>query len=531
MSSKGISPENLFYYDRAVLKGGEYVGDHRAARLKAEGKRFDAVIFEEPILGGSREQPPKPLDLEAEKRRLLPSHSVAAPESDEEATESEQSQAPEALPTADDGGRTYCLIAPVSRSAAPKRRPPEEWDCEAPSPSRPFDGFYSQSHSHDRSRPLSKKDEPVGRRAYIEPSREAASTGRAALPLVRLVVGLIAAAAVAAAPLYIESDRLLPFLKRLGAASASIRLESGNPSGVGVIDGVTVEPEVTTTTATTTTATTTAAATTTTAAAQEGTLPVLEQSLADGGASAAGVRIKNSTGYNPDFAALLKSKPRCKIKLNAGYQVLIIHTHTTETYAEREDGVYRADYNARTADKSHNVVAVGNVIEQRLEAAGVRTLHVTTAHDYPQYNGSYERAAETISDCLAKYPSIEMVIDVHRDAITRDNGAKIKPTAVIDGKKAAQIMIISGCDAGGKLYFSDWEDNLKMALRLQSAADDKYDGLMRPLYFAPYRYNMQMTPNSLLLEFGSDVNTLEEAIYSAELFGEVLAETLLSCKV
>ena len=119
-----------------------------------------------------------------------------------------------------------------------------------------------------------------------------------------------------------------------------------------------------------------------------------------------------------------------------------------------------------------------------------------------------------------------MVIDVHRDSMTRDDGAKIKPTAEIKGKKAAQVMIITGCDNEGKLEFDGWRENSIMAAQLQKKMADKYEGLARPLYFAPFRYNMDLTPNSLLIEFGTDVNTLSEAKYSGQLVGNCLVEVL-----
>ena len=119
-----------------------------------------------------------------------------------------------------------------------------------------------------------------------------------------------------------------------------------------------------------------------------------------------------------------------------------------------------------------------------------------------------------------------MVIDVHRDSMTQDDGTKIKPTATINGKKAAQVMIISGCDDDGTLNFSGWRNNLAIATQLQKQLADDYEGLARPLYFAPYRYNMDLTPNSLLIEFGTDVNTLSEAKYSGKMVGEALVKVL-----
>ena len=172
------------------------------------------------------------------------------------------------------------------------------------------------------------------------------------------------------------------------------------------------------------------------------------------------------------------------------------------------------------------MVAVADEIEKKLDKAGIKTLHITTYHDYPEYTGAYDRARKTIKKYLKKYPSIEMVIDVHRDAMTTDDGTKIKPTAKINGKKAAQVMIITGCDNEGKLDFDGWRKNSVMAVQLQKKMADKYDGLARPLYFAPFRYNMDLTPNSLLIEFGTDVNTLSEAKYSGQLVGNCLVEVL-----
>jgi len=258
--------------------------------------------------------------------------------------------------------------------------------------------------------------------------------------------------------------------------------------------------------------------------------PVRETKVS-GGKLMGGIYVKNGTGYDIDIEEALSEDADCRILLDAGYQVLIIHTHTTECYAQDDSGQYNKLYSPRTTDKSQNMVAVGEAVAKRLEEQGIRTLHVTTIHDYPKYNGSYDRAMETIKAYLEKYPSIEMVIDIHRDSITADNGTKTKPTVEINGKKAAQIMIITGCDNNGNLYFPNWRMNLRMAAQVQKQADDDWSGLMRPLYFAPFRYNMHLTPNSLLVEFGTDVNTLEEALYSADMFGQSLAKVLLGYEV
>ncbi len=290
-----------------------------------------------------------------------------------------------------------------------------------------------------------------------------------------------------------------------------------------------------TTTTTVTTVGTTAVTTATTATTASTTVPtgedvrkVSEEQLLKGTVSFGGINVKNANkNHGIDIEKLLKKRPDCEIEKNGEYQVLIIHTHTTECYAQEDLKWYSTKTEWRTTKEERNITSVGAIIAEGLNDAGIRTLHVTVKHDYPKYNGAYNRAKETISEYLKKYPSIKMVIDVHRDSITRNDGTKVKPTAVINGKKAAQVMIISGCDDEGDLNFPDWEYNLTMALQLQKQLNEDWEGLARPLYFAPFRYNMHMTHNSLLIEIGTEVNTLEEAQYTAGLVSESLA-TLLS---
>ncbi len=355
---------------------------------------------------------------------------------------------------------------------------------------------------------------------------------------VQLVLGLLFSLLVMLSPLWLNSAPLRAATGKAALISGMMQLPPSGEEGILPVvmpfeEGEVVSPTVVTTTTTAEPTTTTVTTTTTTAvpSPSDSVLkPVCETRLGNSGTQTAGIYIRNSTGYKVDAEAALKSRADCKIKLNAGYQVLIIHTHTTESYALTDSDTYDTSYSPRTADKSRNVIAVGNVIAEKLESVGIKTLHVTTVHDYPQYNGSYNRAEETIKEYLEQYPSIEMVIDVHRDAMTKEDGAKIKPTVEIDGKKAAQVMIITGCDNHGKLVFPEWRKNFIMAVQLQKKLYSD-NGLMRPLYFAPFRYNMHLTPNSLLIEFGTDVNTLEEALYSAEMVGKGLAELLLEYDV
>ena len=171
--------------------------------------------------------------------------------------------------------------------------------------------------------------------------------------------------------------------------------------------------------------------------------------------------------------------------------------------------------------------AVGNALEQVLSDAGIGVVHDTTQHDYPSYNGSYERSAETIKSYLEKYPTIKIALDVHRDAIQRESDLIVKPVVEINGRKAAQLMIITGCE-DGTMGVPEWRQNLRFAASLQDAVEQDYPQLTRPIFFCYRKYNMDLTTGSLLLEIGSNANTLDESIYSAELIGNSLAKLLLA---
>ena len=204
--------------------------------------------------------------------------------------------------------------------------------------------------------------------------------------------------------------------------------------------------------------------------------------------------------------------------------MLIIHTHTTETFMTENTDYFTENFKSRTTDNSKNMVSIGNIIAEKLNNAGIKTIHDKTKHDYPNYKGSYSRAAKTITSHLNKNPEIKVVLDLHRDAVTRDNGDKVKLVTEINGKKAAQVMIVMGSQSGSVTNFPKWKENLKLALKLQQVLEVKYPTLARPLSLTSKNYNESLTTGSMLIEFGTDANTLEEAKYSAELVSNALVE-------
>ncbi len=216
--------------------------------------------------------------------------------------------------------------------------------------------------------------------------------------------------------------------------------------------------------------------------------------------------------------------PEFRIQKDGSPQVLIMHTHTTESFEPYEREAYDANFNYRTTDNSKNVVMVGDRIAEQLELAGIGVIHDITVHDYPSYTGSYERSAETVKNILVQYPSIKIVLDIHRDAIGGDGVIK-QPVAEINGRKAAQIMIISGCD-DGTMNMPDYLKNFRFACLLQQQMESDYPSLTRPILFDYRKYNQDLTTGSILIEVGSHGNTLEQVSCSGELIGKALADAL-----
>lgn len=228
--------------------------------------------------------------------------------------------------------------------------------------------------------------------------------------------------------------------------------------------------------------------------------------------------------YSPNIKALLNQGSDLTIYDKSKPTVLIYHSHTTEAYSLLDTGYYISS-DARSNNSARNMVRVGDDLTAYLEKQGFNVIHDRTIHD-KDYTKSYDSSRVTIEKYLEKYPSIEVTIDVHRDDITYSNKTKVKPTAKINGKKAARMMIISGCEYNRVKNFPDWEENLKFDLQVQNKVNELYPGLMRPILFSERKYNMYETHYSFLLEVGTDANTLDEACYSTRMFGNALGQLL-----
>lgn len=229
-----------------------------------------------------------------------------------------------------------------------------------------------------------------------------------------------------------------------------------------------------------------------------------------------------------DSETLLK-ETRIAPNINAEFfsaapQVLIMHTHTHESYQIDERGYYDESYTCRSADPTQSVVAVGAAMAEALAENGICVIHDGTIHD-EAYSGAYSRSEETVKRILNEYPSIKVVLDIHRDAVEEADGTRVSLISEIEEKSAAQVMIISAAD-DGTYNMPDYLDNFHFACALQRRLESDYAGITRPVLFQYCQYNQQLSTGSLLIEVGSHGNTLEQAVYSGRLVGKSLSALL-----
>ena len=240
--------------------------------------------------------------------------------------------------------------------------------------------------------------------------------------------------------------------------------------------------------------------------------------------------IKNNTLVPAaDIAAEIENPLPFAVEWNSPEpQVLIMHTHATEDYRLSAGLWFRPGDGSRTTDRNYNMCAVGRVMADTLNAAGLNTLHDEALNDYPSYTGSYANSRAVVQQYLAQYPSIKIVLDVHRDAIETENGSRMAPVCTVNGQQAAQVMIICGCDNGGSVALPNYRQNLRFAAAWERAMEGTFPGFTRPVLFSYRFYNQDLTTGSLLIEVGGHGNNLNEALYAGQLAAEGLVETLRS---
>jgi len=237
--------------------------------------------------------------------------------------------------------------------------------------------------------------------------------------------------------------------------------------------------------------------------------------------------LNNATSFSPQVELIAEAEPSAlkNINIDEGPLVLILHTHGTESYTKNSD-MYPEGEQTRSRDIQSNVVRVGEEIAKTLSEFGVDTIHCSTMHDKDSFINAYTSSAKTVKKYLEEYPSIKFVIDVHRDAIIRDDGESVRAVVNIAGEDYAQIMFVVGTNELGHNHPA-WQENLSLALRLQEEIGETYPSLCRSINLRNVPFNQQLSNGYLLLEVGTCANTLTEALRSARAFGENLARVIM----
>lgn len=209
-------------------------------------------------------------------------------------------------------------------------------------------------------------------------------------------------------------------------------------------------------------------------------------------------------------------KPDLKIDQSVdGPQILIYHTHSQERYADSKD-------------EKTGVVGVGDYLTELLEEEGFQVMHHKGEYDVGDRDHAYSKAAPSIQKIINDNPSIQVVIDLHRDGV----GENTRLVTTQNGKKMAKIMFFNGLSrttASGDIpylknpYISD---NLAFSFQMQLAAAEYYPDFTRRIYLKGYRFNMHFCPKSMLVEVGAQTNTFEEAKNAMEPLADLFAKVL-----
>ena len=237
-----------------------------------------------------------------------------------------------------------------------------------------------------------------------------------------------------------------------------------------------------------------------------------------------GLALTNETSYTPDLHHLLFSDRPSPSKADADRlystsapKVLIYHSHATEGYAET------AGTGFRTSDDELNTVAIGAIITEVLEKAGIPTVHLQTRFDEKDWSAAYDNSNAAVTSVLRDNPSIQYIFDVHRDCIGNSDEGYVRAATTVYGKDTAQLMFVCGTDEGGSGH-TGWRSNLTFALQLQSEIFGSHPSLMRPVNLRRASFYQSTSPSSLILECGTCAGTLREAKRSAVIFAKELCD-------
>ena len=255
---------------------------------------------------------------------------------------------------------------------------------------------------------------------------------------------------------------------------------------------------------------------------------ILEKTVSSGGGKTVSgkVTVNNETSYEVSEAELSSTETLFFAGKKNKPQILIVHSHSTESYTPSEKYSFSHTSEDRTTDTDYNMICIGSELKKELENRDIESVHITKLFDYPKYDNSYARSCDAVFDVLSKNPQIKIVLDLHRDSIINSEGVKTKLTTTINGEKAAQVMLVVGTDELG-LKHDNWRTNLKFAAQLQKYLLLQEENFARPINLRTSRFNGHTAPGAVIVEVGTGGNTIDEALVSVKYIAAAL-EALLN---
>ncbi len=221
----------------------------------------------------------------------------------------------------------------------------------------------------------------------------------------------------------------------------------------------------------------------------------------------------NSEETKKESAIALSTLYKDNIRVTSSNpRMLIYHTHSAETYSNSPDGNYHSQ------DIENSVMQVGSLLTTELSNKGWGVVHTTKYHDYPSYNNSYSSSLNTIKTLLSQYNTVDIAIDLHRDASSEVNEKSNKSyTTTINGEKVAQFCFVVG------MKNENLDEVMKTAKDLTNLANEKYPGIAKAVVEKPYgRFNQYVADKGILIEVGSNATSIEEASASVKYIADVL---------
>ena len=252
-------------------------------------------------------------------------------------------------------------------------------------------------------------------------------------------------------------------------------------------------------------------------------IPILPTKLQFSAADMGYVMLQTASdcGYYPDLMPLLLQPLDWLLQVDAP-TVLILHSHACEAYTRQEGEVYTELANCRTTEEAYNMVAVGDALARMLCERGIGVIHDRQLHDGESYNSAYTNSRNSVADYLEAYPSIRLVLDLHRDAASQADGGRYATKVTVDGQAGVQFMLVVGTDYRSGTH-TGWQENLALALKLQVLLEQRVPGITRPTVLRGSHFNQDLSAGALLIEVGASGNTRQEVARSLPILADAIA--------